>query len=156
MILQWLLLFFPLSVFTLWLSSSDVPNKDAACSADRSSPLVTSMLLLLRSAEKTRKKEKKRKTTASVFQDWLSGRQKFPAEEYMLWPSVGVGIAPPCFFQLCLQLYRAAACKWSERRLIEESSVNLSSLLFWLSKYHFLIAVSSPLSMKGDHFREKL
>lgn len=37
------LLFFPPPVF-LWLSSSDAPNKVVACSADCSSPLVTSML----------------------------------------------------------------------------------------------------------------
>lgn len=37
-------LFFPLSVLLLWLSTSGVANKDAACSAVRSSPLGASML----------------------------------------------------------------------------------------------------------------
>lgn len=37
-------LFFPLSVLLLWLSTSGAANKDAACSAVRSSPLGASML----------------------------------------------------------------------------------------------------------------
>lgn len=43
MILQ-LFLLFPRPVFLLWLSSSGATNKDAACSAERSSPLGPSML----------------------------------------------------------------------------------------------------------------
>ena len=45
MILQ-LFLFFPRSACLPWLSISDAPNKDAACSAECCSPLAESMLPL--------------------------------------------------------------------------------------------------------------
>lgn len=48
-ILQKLIRFFLRSAALLWLSISAVPNKEAACSAERSSPLVPSMLLLKKS-----------------------------------------------------------------------------------------------------------